>query len=150
VASSSDYAGLVTRLAALIIDVIVLTLIVPLMADGPPSMWAAVTGEAPGWVKSLSQVGAGLLPVLYFGLLWWGIGQTLGGLVFGTTVRRPDGEHLGPVRSLLRALIGLLLPVIWLIGMLSVLWDPRRRALHDRIFGTVVIRKIRFNTSKQR
>jgi len=141
--STSDYAGLVTRMAALVVDAIVLTLIVPVMADGPPSMWAAVTGEAPGWLKSLSQVGAALLPVLYFGLLWWGTGQTLGGLVFGTVVRRKDGEHLGPVRSLLRSAVGLLLPIIWLAGMVVVLWDPHRRALHDRLFDTVVLRKAR-------
>ena len=141
--STSDYAGLVTRIAALTVDAIVLTLIVPVMADGPPSMWAAVTGEAPGWLKSLSQVGAALLPVLYFGLLWWGTGQTLGGLVFGTVVRRKDGEHLGPVRSLLRSAVGLLLPIIWLAGMVVVLWDPHRRALHDRLFDTVVLRKAR-------
>lgn len=141
--STSDYAGLVTRMAALVVDAVVLTLVVPVMADGPPSMWAAITGEAPGWLKSASQIGAALLPVLYFGLLWWGTGQTLGGLVFGTVVRRRDGEHLGPVRSLLRAAVGLLLPIVWLIGMVFILWDPRRRALHDRLFGTVVQRKVR-------
>lgn len=139
----SDYAGLVTRMAALIVDAIVLTLVVPVMADGPPSMWAAVTGEAPGWLKSVSQLVAALVPFLYFGLLWWGTGQTLGGLVFGTVVRRRDGDHLGLVRCLLRSAVGLLLPVIWLVGMLFVLWDPQRRALHDRLFGTVVLRKIR-------
>jgi len=139
----SDYAGLVTRMAALIVDAVVLTLVVPIMANGPPSMWAAITGEAPGWLKSLCQIAAALLPILYFGLLWWGTGQTLGGLVFGTMVRRQDGEHLGPIRSLLRAAVGLLLPIVWLAGMVFVLWDPRRRALHDRLFGTVVLRKVR-------
>jgi uncharacterized RDD family membrane protein YckC len=43
----------------------------------------------------------------------------------------------------LRSAVGLLLPLIWLVGMLFVLWDPQRRALHDRLFGTVVIRKAR-------
>ena len=141
--ATSDYAGLVTRMASLAIDVIVLALVVPVMANGPPSMWAAVTGEAPGWLKTLCQIAAALLPVLYFGLFWWGTGQTLGGLLFGTIVRRHDGDHLGPVRSLLRAVVGLLLPVVWMFGMIFVLWDPRRRALHDRLFGTVVVRKMR-------
>lgn len=141
--AATDHAGLVTRMAALVVDAIVLTLVVPVMAGGPPSMWAAITGTAPGWLKSLSQICAALLPVLYFGLLWWGTGQTLGGLVFGTVVRRSDGDQLGPARSLLRAVAGLLLPIVWLIGMLFILWDPRRRALHDRLFGTVVLRQAR-------
>jgi uncharacterized RDD family membrane protein YckC len=34
-----------------------------------------------------------------------------------------------------------LLPVVWLIGMGMILVDGRRRALHDRLFGTVVVRK---------
>jgi uncharacterized RDD family membrane protein YckC len=41
-------------------------------------------------------------------------------------------------QSGLRALVGLLLPPLWLIGMLAVLWDERRRAWHDRLFRTVV------------
>ncbi len=139
--STSDYAGLVTRVAALVVDCIVLTIIVPVLAAGPPFMWATITGHAPDWLKSLSQLGAALLPGIYFWLLWWGTGQTLGGMLFGTVVRRGDGKRLGPVRSLLRAALGLLLALVWLIGLVFILWDPHRRALHDRFFGTVVQRK---------
>ncbi len=139
----SGYAGVVSRLAALLVDGVVLMIAVPAVANGPPSMWAAVTGEAPGWLKAGCQIVATLVPVAYFTFCWWSTGQTLGGLLFGTVVRRADGSHLSFVRALLRALVGLLLPVIWLAGMLSTLWDPRRRALHDRLFGTVVSYKQR-------
>lgn len=140
---TSEYAGLVTRLAALTVDAIVLTVVVPIVATGPPSMWESLEGHSPGWLKTLSQLASALLPVLYFGLCWWGTGQTLGGMLFGTVVRRSDGSHLRPLRALLRAAVGLLLPIVWLIGMVTVLWDPRRRALHDRLFGTAVRRKNR-------
>jgi len=72
---------------------------------------------------------------------WWGTGQTAGDVLFGVVVRRPGDDHLGLFRSFLRALVGLLLPVVWLIGMGMILVDGRRRALHDRLFGTVVVRK---------
>lgn len=134
----SDYAGLVTRLAALTVDAVLMAIVVPSVANGPPSLWAAMAGEAPGWVKVCSQVLAAFVPLLYFTLCWWGTGQTAGGLVLGTIVRRPDVAHLGPVRAGLRALAGLAFPLVWLVGLVTVLWDPRRRALHDRIFGTVV------------
>jgi len=128
-------------MAALTIDAIVLTILIPVVANGPPSVWASVAGSSPGWLKTVSQMGAALLPLLYFGLCWCGTGQTLGGMLFGTVVRRPDGEHLHPVRALLRAALGVAFPVIWLVGMILILSDQRRRALHDRLFDTVVLRK---------
>src|SRR5581483_10236052 len=134
----SAYAGLVTRLSALAVDAILLTVAVPAVANGPPSLWASMTGQAPGWIKVCAQFLAGLVPVLYFAVCWWGSGQTVGGLVLGTIVRRPDGTHLSPARAAVRAIVGLAFPLIWLAGMVTVLWDPSRRALHDRIFGTVV------------
>jgi uncharacterized RDD family membrane protein YckC len=134
----SAYAGVVTRLSALVVDAVLLTVAVPAVAIGPPLLWAALQGQAPGWLKAASQVVAGLLPVAYFTLSWWGTGQTVGGLMLGTIVRRSDGMHVGLIRAALRAIVGLVLAVIWLPGMLTALWDPRRRALHDRIFGTVV------------
>jgi uncharacterized RDD family membrane protein YckC len=133
------YAGLVSRAAALTIDGMLMAVAVPTVASGIPSIWASLQGSAPGWVSVLCQAGAALLPVVYFGLCWSATGQTIGGLLLGTVVRRPDGSHVGLGRALLRALAGLALPVIWLAGMLWVLWDGKRRALHDRLFNTVVL-----------
>jgi uncharacterized RDD family membrane protein YckC len=137
------YAGIVTRLAALIVDAVLLAVTIPVVATGPTSLWESLEGSAPGWVKTISQIGAALLPVLYFTMCWWGTGQTLGGLLFGTVVRRPDEKHITLARAFLRAFIGLLIPVVWLIGLIFILWDGRRRALHDRLFDTVVLRKTR-------
>ncbi len=139
--AGSAYAGLVTRMAALIVDCVLLAVVVPLVASGAPSVWAAVEGSAPGWLMACAQFCAALVPPLYFTLFWWGTGQTLGGLLFGTAVRRPDGAHLSLWRAAARAIVGLLIPVVWLIGMGSILFDARRRALHDRLFGTVVMRR---------
>src|SRR5262245_8089791 len=134
----SAYAGLVTRLSALAVDAVLLAVAVPAVANAAPSLWAALEGQAPAWLKAGSQIVAGLVPVAYFTLAWWGTGQTVGGLVLGTVVRRPDDTHLGLIRAALRAILGLSLAVIWLPGMLVALWTPRRRALHDLVFGTVV------------
>ncbi|HCT77453.1 MAG TPA: hypothetical protein DGG94_19835 [Micromonosporaceae bacterium] len=134
----SAYAGVATRLAALTVDAVILTITVPAVVSGLPSLWASLEGSAPGWLKACSQIAGALVPVVYFTLSWWGTGQTPGGMLFGTVVRRPDGSHLSLIRAALRAFVGLLVPLVWLIGMVAALWDPQRRALHDRLFGTVV------------
>ena len=41
-------------------------------------------------------------------------------------------------RAAIRAAVGLLIAPLWIIGLAYVLWDRRRRALHDLVFGTVV------------
>lgn len=137
---SSPYAGIVTRLAALTVDATLLALAVIFVANGPPAVWASLAGSAPGWLKVISETAAALLPVAYFAMCWWATGRTVGGLLFGTAVRRRGGEHLGLGRALLRAVLGLLLPLVWLVGLITILTDGRRRALHDRVFGTVVLR----------
>jgi uncharacterized RDD family membrane protein YckC len=134
------YAGLVTRFAALVVDALLLAVAVPMVALGPSAIWSALSGSAPGWLKVCSQVAAAVLPLVYFTICWWGTGQTAGDVLFGIVVRRASGDHLGLIRSFLRALVGLLLPFVWLVGMGMILVDSRRRALHDRLFGTVVVR----------
>ena len=136
----AQYAGLVTRFAALIVDALVLAVAVPIVALGPSAIWSALAGSAPGWVKVCSQIVAAILPLAYFTACWWGTGQTAGDVLFGIAVRRRGAGHLGLGRAFLRALVGLLLPIVWLVGMGMILTDSRRRALHDHLFGTVVVR----------
>ena len=77
--------------------------------------------------------------------LW---GQTLGKIAVGTrVVAEDDGSLPGWRRSALRwALPGVVgrLPYVGLwVGlavMASLVWDPRRRGLHDRLAGTIVVR----------
>ncbi|GAB4052165.1 RDD family protein [Catellatospora paridis] len=129
---------MVSRIAGLAIDAGLLAVASSFAVSGVPAVWSALAGEPPGWLKAASAVVAAVLPVVYFTGCWWMTGQTLGALLFGTVVRRTDGRHVGFCRALLRALIGLAIPVLWLVGMVGVLTDDRRRAWHDRLFGTVV------------
>ncbi|HEY2793374.1 MAG TPA: RDD family protein, partial [Micromonosporaceae bacterium] len=105
------------------------------------ALWSALTGSAPGWLTVCSQFGAALLPLFYFTVSWWGTGQTAGDLLFGVVVRVAPDRHVGLCRAFLRALVGLMLPLIWLVGLVGILLDSRRRALHDRLFSTVVVHK---------
>jgi uncharacterized RDD family membrane protein YckC len=127
-----SYAGLVSRLAALLIDVAVLSLAAAAVRLLPPMAWEQVVSRpAPGWLKDTCAVLATLLPWAYFTFSWWLAGQTLGAIVIGIDVRRTDGGPLALPHSAVRALVGLLLAPLWIVGLILVLWDPRRRALHD-------------------
>lgn len=133
-----QYAGLVTRLLALSADAVTLLIASVAVGFGVPALWASVEGTAPVWLRDGAHVAAGLLPLLYFWLSWCVPGQTLGGLIFGIVVQRTDGSPVGVLRAGTRAFLGLLLAPIWLAGMILTLLDPRRRAAHDLLLGTVV------------
>ena len=94
-----------------------------------------------------------LLGLFLFGAIYTVVptavwGQTLGKIAVGTrVVVEADGALPGWRRSLVRwALPGFAgrLPVIGLgvslAIMASLVWDPRRRGLHDRLAGTIVVK----------
>jgi uncharacterized RDD family membrane protein YckC len=133
------YAGLVSRLTATIIDVALLMVATLTAGTLPGLAWNQMfVRSAPGWLTVGATVIAGLLPWAYFTGCWWSTGQTVGDLLVGVVVRRRDGHAVSLPQAAARALFGLLLAPIWIVGMLAVLWDDRRRAWHDRVFRTVV------------
>ena len=67
-------------------------------------------------------------------------GATIGKHLLGLRVRRADGAPLGVLRALARYFAMWLSVLSFGIGFLCVLWTSRRRALHDFVAGTVVIR----------
>jgi uncharacterized RDD family membrane protein YckC len=141
-ASSRAYAGLASRLVALTVDVALLTVAGLLVSLLPPLAWSQVVGDPPGWFTATCAVIAAALPWAYFTAAWWFGGQTAGGLLVGIRVARTNGQRPRLLQAALRAFIGLLLVPLWLIGLVWVLWDPRRRAWHDIVFRTVVLRAI--------
>jgi uncharacterized RDD family membrane protein YckC len=90
-------------------------------------------------VFAFVQGGALALFVGYFVLLSTGEGQTLGKAAVQIRVERLDGEPVGLVSATVRCL-GYALSALPLgIGFLWAL-GPARRALHDYVAGTVVVR----------
>jgi hypothetical protein len=77
----------------------------------------------------------------YFVTFWSTTGQTPGARAMRFRVIVPDAHHghIGPKRAFVR-LIGMVLAAIPLLaGYFMVLFDDRRRGLHDRLARTVVI-----------
>jgi uncharacterized RDD family membrane protein YckC len=137
--STSAYAGLVSRLAALALDGLAITVAVLAVSSLPVVTWESVSPRgAPEWLAGLCTVIAWLTPWAYFTVLWWLGGQTVGDFVLGVVVEHRDGHRMSLLHSAVRAAVGLALAPIWLIGLLAVLWDRRRRAWHDVLLRTDV------------
>ena len=75
----------------------------------------------------------------YFACCWAATGQTFGMQAMRLTVTTKHGQPPTLARSCVRVLwLGLcILPVF--AGFLPVLFDDRRRGVHDMVAGTVVV-----------
>lgn len=97
------------------------------------------TGEAvPVGQPVFSSILFGLT-ALFFIVFWTHGGQTLGMRAWRLQIRRVDGQPLRAKQALLR--LALAVPC-WLfagLGVIAMLFDDQRRALHDRLSATEVI-----------
>jgi uncharacterized RDD family membrane protein YckC len=137
------YAGLVTRAVAFIIDAAIVNtvaFIVGASASLALSIFGVSLDELPTAVSL--AVGAGgwlVLNLVYFIGSWMLAGQTRGMRLMAIRVMRTDGEPIS-VWCALRRLVGMVVAALPLFaGYLLILVDDRRRGLHDRLAGTVVV-----------
>jgi uncharacterized RDD family membrane protein YckC len=101
--------------------------------------------------QSTLQRGDGFIPWmivlggLYSSALTGVLGQTVGKVITGVRVTRPDGTRIGFGRAFARWLItgALWMFGVWvggLIDSIAALLDRQGRTLHDRVADTIVIR----------
>jgi uncharacterized RDD family membrane protein YckC len=138
-----DYTGLVTRAIGFAVDAVIIDLAAVVVAA--IVALALSLFNVPSKVETaLAVIGAVLFVVwaaAYFVTFWSTTGQTPGARVMRFRVLSPSAQsgHIGPRRALLR-LLGMVLAAIPLLaGYFMVLFDDRRRGLHDRLARTVVI-----------
>jgi uncharacterized RDD family membrane protein YckC len=144
-AAAPQYAGLITRTLAFAIDVAIVDA-AALIAGGVVALGLSVL-SLPDEVKTvLLAVGAGLAVawgIGYFAWFWSVAGQTPGDRVLGLQVIAADDRRpLTLMRALLRVGALFLSAIPFCAGFLMILFDDRRRALHDRLVGTVVVYRI--------
>ena len=84
-----------------------------------------------------------LAHVVYHVVLWSWRGGTLGQLALGIQVRREsDGRRIGIGTALLRYIGYLIASWVLYIGLIWAAFDRRKQGWHDKIAGTVVIRRL--------
>jgi uncharacterized RDD family membrane protein YckC len=152
-----QYAGVVTRGMALVIDIVIVSLSViiinwvislPITYFLSFDLTSCSTEEASfrnlafifcRTVNLLWFLVTVLTPPAYFAVLTSIAGQTIGKYVMGVRVVRMDGQRMTIPLSMIRWL-GYFISAIPLgFGFWIVLTDKQRRTLHDRLVGTCVI-----------
>lgn len=76
---------------------------------------------------------------VFFIVFWTHGGQTLGMRAWRLQLRRPDGSPLDTRRAVLRLLLAIPSWLFLGLGVFAMLFDDRRRTLHDRFSDTEVI-----------
>ena len=138
-----DYTGLVTRAIAFGIDALIIDLVAIVVA-GIVTLALSLFQMPSGLDTALAAIGAALYVMwggAYFTTFWSTTGQTPGARMLRFRVLAP-GEQRGritPRRALVRLIAMVLAAIPLLAGYLMVLFDDRRRGLHDRLARTVVV-----------
>lgn len=142
VAPGPGYAGAVTRCAAYVVDLTVLT---AAMAGGSSAVAFLVT-VVTGWRlglegdRDLAGLGFAAAWLAYFAGSWALAGRTPGMALLGLRVTRSDGSApVGPVAAVARAATLPLSVALFGLGFAGILLGRRRRALHDVLAGTAVV-----------
>jgi uncharacterized RDD family membrane protein YckC len=141
--AAPDYTGLVTRAIGFGIDAVIIDLaaiiVVAIVALALNLFY--IPSEIETALAAIGAVAFVVWAAAYFVTFWSTTGQTPGARVmrFRVLARGATGGHIGPRRALVR-LAGMVLAAIPLLaGYFMVLFDDRRRGLHDHLAGTVVI-----------
>ena len=131
-------AGLITRISANVIDLLVATLIVVAGYFGVSGVLflrrgASFTFPTVGYATAYAAWFAVL--VVYFAWSWTSTGRTLGDHAVGLRVRRKNGRPLRGPRAFIRAILCAVFPLL----LLWVAIDGKRRSVQDIVVGTRVV-----------
>jgi uncharacterized RDD family membrane protein YckC len=135
------YAGSVSRFLAYAIDITASSGLFAVALAAISYVVKVVTGRQVTWNKEGIVVAIIYVAweFFYFGYSWATSGKTSGMAVLGVRVVRADGAVLDPWRGYLRALVFPLSFFPLGVGLLGILVQRERRALHDLIAGTAVV-----------
>ena len=140
---AADYTGLVTRAIGFGIDAVIIDL-TAVIVTGIIALALNLFSIPSKIDTALAAVGAVVFIVwsaAYFVTFWSTTGQTPGARIMRFRVLGPAAQrgHITPRRALVRLLAMILAAIPLLAGYFMVLFDDRRRGLHDRLAHTVVI-----------
>jgi uncharacterized RDD family membrane protein YckC len=139
--AAQHYAGLVSRTVAFGIDAAVINVVALIVALGVVILLRTL--HLPHGYRTTAALVAGaafvVWSVAYFIAFWCLTGQTIGDRVMQLSVERAGGQQLSVRRALVRYLGMLVAAVLLFVGFVPILFDRKRRGLHDRLADTVVI-----------
>ena len=131
-------AGIVTRLVANTIDVVVVAVMLGAAYLGVAAVVFVLDPRTFAFPTTglLLSITAGMaLSTAYLTLAWWLAGKSYGAHVMGLRVVGRRGGRLGPLRSLARAAFCVFFP----IGLFWCVVSPQRRSVQDLVLWTRVV-----------
>lgn len=137
-----DYSGVVSRLAAFALDVVLSYFMFTLALAAVNFSASIVAGHPVHWSRSGSVVVAAISVVwefVYFAYCWATTGKTPGMVVLGIRVVRADGAHAEPWRAVVRTLILPISVVLFFVSIPLMLVLRGHQAPHDLVAGTAVV-----------
>lgn len=133
------YGGFWKRLAAFLIDALILSAInIPvamLMGDAVRPR----AGVSISYAFSVSYLASTVLALVYYGYFLSQKAATPGKMLMGLKVVTASGGRIGVGRAIARYFAYIVSGVLLCIGYLMIAFDSQKRALHDYICGTRVI-----------
>jgi uncharacterized RDD family membrane protein YckC len=136
------YSGLVTRVIALVADVLIIQA-VAWMVGGVAAVTVSLMHPSEDTQTALIAIGAVVATLWwagYFVAFWAITGQTPGNRLMEIRVQDASGCRPLPVgRAAVRLAGAVLSALLLFVGYLMILVDSRRRALHDRLVHSVVV-----------
>ena len=146
--SSLVYVGVWKRLVALIIDLVVFGIILGILFKIFPGTCIEGACDIRIYIGSIEMCGLVawlflLLDFLYYIILEWKLGGTLGKLAIGIRVKNLEGEQIDIKASLIRNILRIVdfLPFFYIGGVFLILCSKRNQRLGDKIAKTVVVEK---------
>jgi len=139
------YAGFLRRLAAALIDEMLVGIAAAAISSA--TVFTFLIEARPGTDPlTATALPFGLiaiaLAVIYFTFLDGRYGVTVGKRLMNLKLIRyaqPNRDGIGFLHALGRLAVGGVLRGLFNISFLWALLDPKRRAIHDRVFGTLVV-----------
>jgi len=139
------YGGFWIRFVAYLIDALIVGFAsVAVQAVLIPTMRAnaSLTPQAGGLaLVGIAYIVGVALAATYEGLFVYKLGATPGKMVLGLRVVRPDGGPVSLGRAIGRYFAKMLSAIILLIGFIMAGFDREKRALHDILVDTRVIKR---------
>ena len=149
-----EFAGFWIRLAAYLVDSLILWLIYSIIAlgfwvptlepgtlfihlafNGYGDAFTTSTAASPFWGLMALVVG-----IAYFAGFWQWRGQTPGKMALGIKIIHTDGSSLNWGWAALRYLGYIVSAMVLYIGFILIAFDSRKQGLHDKIADTYVIK----------
>jgi hypothetical protein len=130
-----SHAGIVTRSAALAIDVVIVSSVAAQGLATTMSLINTVVDPIPTWLIAVLSFCFAMVGPLYLTVAWRATTFSIGGAVAGFRDLAVDGSRIGVVPAFIRALTTLFHIPVWAFGLIGTAFQPLRRSWVDRVLG---------------